>query len=141
RTRLPETGFACHLCGERFNKKDKLRQHMHSHMKEKFFKCDICGEKFLDKTQLDLHRPKHFFRCENCGEGFVKYADLKAHSVKHDSVSKFTCFVCRKSFPYKSILMAHIDIHNTGAFECDHCYAKFNGRSQLSKHYFAHHST
>ena len=74
----------CPVCGIRFDKPSKLREHSRLHDDQ--YKCGTCGQTFAELCNLILHQKKHAatpHTCETCGNVFTKAASLRLHEKSH----------------------------------------------------------
>ncbi|KAI8981089.1 hypothetical protein BDB01DRAFT_761954 [Pilobolus umbonatus] len=107
----------CSYCGVEFQKWTELMAHVfEAHPPT----CDICNKVFSLKSNLKQHMAiKHTeiasVNCEFPGCDAVlrtKYS-LKTHmGLKHQIGNSYTCVLCDKGFPFKSLYKKHIKKHD-----------------------------
>ncbi|KAK2817347.1 hypothetical protein Q5P01_025538 [Channa striata] len=77
----------CRRCGIQFSEKDKLEEHMKTHVKEKPYSCPDCGKRFINESYIQVHQRIHTgerpFLCSQCGRGFHTASSLKLHEMQH----------------------------------------------------------
>ena len=78
--------FACHLCGNTYNRKYQLDQHVRGvHMNEKPHKCPV----------------------ENCTKAFVRRDKLIQHEATHTGEMRHRCPYCEKPFVNNGTMWSH----------------------------------
>lgn len=77
----------CGECGEVFDSKPNLLEHVRIHTADKPFECDICHKCFTERNLLSVHRKTHgqekLLRCHMCSKAFVDKTDLSLHMQSH----------------------------------------------------------
>ncbi|KAM4614030.1 uncharacterized protein O3C94_022063 isoform 2-T2 [Discoglossus pictus] len=135
--------FTCFECGQCFNQKSNLIDHVRIHGNEKPFACSECGKCFGKKSNLVKHQGTHTdekpFACSECGKCFRQKADLVRHNRMHTGERPFSCSECGKCFSRKSHFIIHERTH-TGEkpFGCSQCNKCFNNKPDLVKHQRTH---
>ncbi|XP_045192381.2 zinc finger protein 62-like [Mercenaria mercenaria] len=132
----------CHICGDAFYVKRKLREHMKKHS-EKSFKCDHpgCLWAFSNAHSLKRHMVTHSessekpFICPTCGYSTKSKKYLQSHELIHSKDKFLQCEHC----PYKTIkkthLRRHMRIHlGTKPFKCPYCSYACNTHDNIRKH-------
>lgn len=108
------TNFSCPECRKTFQGRIGVTRCMDIHANK--FKCKKpkCGfhthsEKVL-QTHIKTHATSHPFFCSQCFVRFTLSTSLAIHTkILHNSPrQKFTCNFCKRSFPRKYELTAHI---------------------------------
>lgn len=64
--------YICGICERKFNRKDYLDNHMHTHSDAKDFDCDSCDKSFKTKSLLNahvsgMHKQEKKYVCDDCG--------------------------------------------------------------------------
>ena len=75
------------------------------------------------------------FTCDICRKSFKYKSGMIAHRRFHTGEKIFECDICKKKFTQKADLVKHKRIH-TGKkpYECDICEKSFNEKSSLANH-------
>ncbi|KAF6128437.1 zinc finger and SCAN domain containing 10 [Phyllostomus discolor] len=177
RTHTDERPHACHLCNHRFRQSSHLNKHLQTHS-EPAFLCAECGQGFQSRTSLLQHLLAHaqdqkascttetktkapelaVVLCSHCGQTFQRRSSLKRHlrihakdkghqrSENSDSLHRspderrpYVCSDCGKAFRRSEHLGAHLRVH-TGErpFSCQVCSRRFSQSSQLVYHQRVH---
>ncbi|XP_016066916.1 PREDICTED: zinc finger and SCAN domain-containing protein 10 isoform X1 [Miniopterus natalensis] len=176
RTHTDERPHACHLCSHRFRQSSHLNKHLQTHS-EPAFLCAECGQGFQSRTSLLQHLLAHaqdqkapcaseakakepeltVVLCSHCGQTFQRRSSLKRHlrihakdkshqcSESSDSPRPgperrpYVCSDCGKAFRRSEHLGAHVRVH-TGErpFSCQVCGRRFSQSSQLVCHQRVH---
>ncbi|XP_035537167.1 zinc finger protein 2 homolog isoform X1 [Morone saxatilis] len=115
-----EKPFRCRQCGNRFNHKHNLQDHMRTHTGEKPFSCSVCGKGFTSSGALKKHLRTHSgekpFSCSVCSIRFTQGGNLKRHMAQHMGQTRekpFSCSVCGKTFTQVSNMRRHMTQHIT----------------------------
>ncbi|KAH8258288.1 hypothetical protein KR038_009275 [Drosophila bunnanda] len=118
-------GAICEVCGEEFQSKNALYQHIiRVHKRDNFFECHICHNRFTLKANLERHVQLHTevkrpYVCDLCGSSYYTYPALKEHySNAHVDVSECKCTLCGKRFGSAKSLQRHLPSHSE---ERPHC--------------------
>uniref|UniRef100_G1PG75 Zinc finger and SCAN domain-containing protein 10 n=1 Tax=Myotis lucifugus TaxID=59463 RepID=G1PG75_MYOLU len=161
RTHTDERPHACHLCSHRFRQSSHLNKHLQTHS-EPAFLCAECGQGFQSRTSLLQHLLAHAQDqkgpcCSHCGQTFKRRSSLKRHLRIHakdkshqgpegaDSPRPaperrpYVCSECGKAFRRSEHLAAHLRVH-TGErpFSCQVCGRRFSQSTQLVCHQRVH---
>nr|XP_053784463.1 zinc finger and SCAN domain-containing protein 10 [Desmodus rotundus] len=177
RTHTDERPHACHLCSHRFRQSSHLNKHLQTHS-EPAFLCAECGQGFQSRTSLLQHLLAHardqkascttetktkapeltVVLCSHCGQTFQRRSSLKRHlrihakdkghqrSENSDNLHQspeerrpYVCSDCGKAFRRSEHLGAHLRVH-TGErpFSCEVCSRRFSQSSQLVYHQRVH---
>ncbi|XP_062377469.1 gastrula zinc finger protein xFG20-1-like [Sardina pilchardus] len=90
--------FSCTKCDRRFSKKSELNKHMHNHLERPNYPCPVCGEEFEIKGSLHNHvksHPGERFRCKYCDQRFLKIDPYLKHVDRHTVVTPYYCEKCK----------------------------------------------
>ncbi|XP_078131671.1 uncharacterized protein LOC144533972 isoform X1 [Sander vitreus] len=133
----------CRRCGIQFNEKEKLEEHMKTHMKEKRYSCPDCGKRFINESYIQIHQRIHTgekpFLCSQCGRGFHTASSLKLHEMQHSGERPFACSICGKTFRINSYLTAHYQTHiKERPFICSVCGKGYSRAEELKVHHRLH---
>ncbi|XP_069545536.1 zinc finger protein 721-like [Brachyistius frenatus] len=133
----------CRRCGTQFNEKEKLEEHMKTHIKEKPYSCPDCGKKFINESYIQIHQRIHTgekpFLCSQCGRGFHTASSLKLHEMQHSGERPFACSICGKTFRINSYLTAHYQTHiKDRPFICGVCGKGYSRAEELKVHHRLH---
>ena len=76
--------FGCHLCGNTYNRKHQLDQHVRGeHMNEKPHKCQTCDKAFVRRDKLVQHEATHTgemrHKCPHCEKPFINHGTMWSH--------------------------------------------------------------
>ncbi|KAM8771974.1 uncharacterized protein AB9X84_006531 [Acanthopagrus schlegelii] len=133
----------CRRCGIQFNEKEKLEEHMKTHVKEKPYSCPDCGKRFINESYIQVHQRIHTgekpFLCSQCGRGFHTASSLKLHEMQHSGERPFACSICGKTFRINSYLTAHYQTHiKDRPFICSVCGKGYSRAEELKVHHRLH---
>ncbi|KAM7402193.1 hypothetical protein PAMP_017457 [Pampus punctatissimus] len=86
-----EKPYACHVCGLRFKRKDRMSYHVRSH------DGSICNASFATRDRLRSHLACHEDKipCKVCGK-FLRAAYMTDHLKKHSEGTHNYCGICNK---------------------------------------------
>ncbi|XP_073812582.1 uncharacterized protein isoform X25 [Musca autumnalis] len=136
--------YICEICGKVLSKAKALYIHNRKvHMPKKRSQCTYCGKWYSTRP----HMLAHFYnmhtsaddehRCDICGHCASSPSGLYQHKrAMHNTIKKYNCTLCEKSFKAPSLLTEHMTTH-TGLeiYPCDFCANKqFKRRSHLYNH-------
>uniref|UniRef100_A0A3P9KJ03 C2H2-type domain-containing protein n=1 Tax=Oryzias latipes TaxID=8090 RepID=A0A3P9KJ03_ORYLA len=131
----------CRRCGVQFQEKEKLEEHMKTHVKERPYSCPDCGKSFINESYIQesyiqihqrIHTGQKPFLCSQCGRGFHTASSLKLHKMRHSGERPFACSLCRKTFKIHSYLTAHYQTHITDRpFICSVCGKGYSRAEEL----------
>ncbi|KAJ6626762.1 Transcription factor grauzone [Pseudolycoriella hygida] len=135
-------------CGQKFDNRGRVLNHIDYHSNPDAFSCDQCGRKFFSKNALAAHVENHEpmstrpFKCDLCPKSFPRETSLMVHKdFVHCPVK---CVQCDKSYPSKSKLITHIkNAHQpkvTSTRVCDICGKNFANKYTLLSHMQQKHS-
>ncbi|XP_070832693.1 zinc finger protein 37 homolog isoform X2 [Chaetodon trifascialis] len=135
--------FFCRRCGIQFDEKEKLEEHMKTHIKEKPYSCPDCGKRFINESYIQIHQRIHTgekpFLCSQCGRGFHTASSLKLHEMQHSGERPFACTICGKTFRINSYLTAHYQTHiKDRPFICSVCGKGYSRAEELKVHHRLH---
>ena len=110
--------------------------------KGRTFKCITCGDKHWSIKDLNAHYRKSHetYMCEVCSRDFSSPLSMKKHMYTH-RIQQYNCTRCEKSFPFKSQLDSHMDVHTaTSRLYCTEpkCSSSFWRHSDLKSHQETH---
>ncbi|XP_071359872.1 zinc finger protein 850-like [Trachinotus anak] len=133
----------CRRCGTQFSEKEKLEDHMKTHIKEKPYSCPDCGKRFINESYIQVHQRIHTgerpFLCSQCGRGFHTASSLKLHEMQHSEERPFACTICGKTFRINSYLTAHYQTHiKDRPFMCSICGKGYSRAEELKVHHRLH---
>lgn len=133
----------CRRCGVQFSDKEKLEEHMKTHIKEKRYSCPDCGKKFINESYIQVHQRIHTgekpFLCSECGRGFHTASSLKLHEMRHSGERPYACSICGKTFRINSYLTAHYQTHiKERPFVCSVCGKGYSRAEELKVHHRLH---
>ncbi|KAI8036361.1 hypothetical protein M5D96_010954 [Drosophila gunungcola] len=108
----------CEECDRRFLNDLQLRLHkFRVHDGPNPNVCQVCGHSCKTSSALAVHRRTHErprLACPHCSRQFRENYTLKCHIRKFhegDSVRRFSCSVCRRSFQTMEVLELHKLVH------------------------------
>ncbi|KAM9385909.1 uncharacterized protein KZ484_007511 [Pholidichthys leucotaenia] len=141
-----ECDLTCSICEQTFTHRHRLKRHLQLHAAKKAAKCSICQKTFANKGSLNVHMVTHSgqkpFSCSSCGRKFSRKYRLQTHiCVRLEDLRADTfmmCFKCKKTFPNKTLLLAHMSIHWEKSHGCSVCGIQFQFKSQLERHMRKH---
>lgn len=131
-----ELAHKCDVCQKGFISKNKLRQHMIVHTREKKM-CELCSTEVVNLAQhvMMVHDNARAFNCEveGCSTSFfTKMAQRKHMLHVHEGV-KYLCEICNKQVVS---LRSHIKIvhQKVRAHTCPECKKTFQTTTHLRLH-------
>ncbi|XP_033113222.1 zinc finger protein 91-like [Anneissia japonica] len=87
----PVKAFACthEGCERKFSRKDKLKDHLNTHLEVEPFKCTYCSKGFYRSDNLRdhevLHTRNYRFKCNLCSKGYMRPKLLEVHKQREHS--------------------------------------------------------
>ncbi|XP_076016535.1 uncharacterized protein LOC143008597 [Genypterus blacodes] len=126
----------CSVCGNIFQSKESLTNHLQTHTELKF--CHVCCACF--KRDVDLvrhvsenHAGEKPFKCQECGKAFLRRDYLVVHVRTHTGEKPYQCPFCGKFFTQSAYLCVHKRIH-TGEkpYCCRVCGRRFRNSTAAS---------
>ena len=130
----------CHVCGEAFRFKVKLKQHIRDEHGKTSYKCLTCERIFISEKNLTrhtstVHDQQRVYTCELCGKSSYHLSSFKRHKLIHYGVKKFKCELCDMTFLRNDKLKRHMFVH-TGIknFACDICGKRYSRKDKLTLH-------
>ncbi|XP_033642003.1 zinc finger protein 236-like isoform X2 [Asterias rubens] len=141
--------FQCEICGKRWVKIGKLREHLKTHSTEKNELCDICGRAYKSRPELKDHRieahtegGKIKLQCRFCPAQFSRRSSRSYHEKRHKNDFPYVCPKpgCNKRFIAVIDYKRHLIFH-TGAklYRCRFCNNCFTRSDYLKGHEKKHH--
>ena len=147
----------CHVCLKKFNRKDKLNDHVRKHNSSDPISCHICKSEFSNRFNLKRHLSEfhkegiEVFRCKSCDKYFSNQRNLNRHlKDQHEDEQQFKCSLCEKTFRIKNTLNRHVRIthnvnekkavipgtsdRNKNLHDCSLCESIFTQKSDLKRH-------
>lgn len=110
-----EKCYLCPHCGQSYNSKKGLENHLISHTDDRPYVCGICNKAYKRVREMKVHQRIHSdlkpFQCSICGKSFRRRDKLKTHMSVHSDLRPYKCRQCEKSFKYRSVLRTHMYVH------------------------------
>ncbi|XP_039762372.1 zinc finger protein 2-like isoform X4 [Pararge aegeria] len=136
-TLIVKKKFECNNCGNMFQRKTSLVQHIKTHTEAKLFHCKFCPYTCKFKSSLTMHSKIHtgadnLSSCKLCEYKCILTTDLVRHMRTHTGEKPYSCKVCNYKSAQKSTLVKHTRTH-TGEkpYSCMLCEYKFASSSNL----------
>ena len=118
-----QIGDICHDCGEGFDSRLELHNHLVEHQKlARWFSCPWCKKSFNSFLEFQEHEKAHEreYVCSECVKFFADYKDLSKHFKTHS----FNRPVCNQKTNSRDILAFHMKIihgQEISIFKCGVC--------------------
>ncbi|KOX68438.1 hypothetical protein WN51_03924 [Melipona quadrifasciata] len=112
--------LSCVTCGERFERKIDLNNHIVCHQVDRPHACRTCGNLFRSKNNLRCHI--------NVEQG-----------TSNNKWGKHACSECGKKFTTKQKMFRHQWIHRKKTHSCEVCGSQFEKQNQLDEHRLSAH--
>ncbi len=146
RVHLKICRYFCDLCDFKNYSRDKLLNHIKSHLNSKDIKCPDCNRLFNTRNAMRSHRDifhlkKYEKVCHYCSRKFKTTRLFNDHVRKHHEFSeRFQCDFegCEKAYPTKSQVYRHKRLHHSDPVTCSSCSKSFNSQFSLSIHMRRH---
>ncbi|KAG5668943.1 hypothetical protein PVAND_016849 [Polypedilum vanderplanki] len=135
--------ITCQVCSKKIFK-DKIKEHMKVHLKNKAYICNFCGDRYATRSLLLPHLRSHLtskvFNCSKCKRGFNDKRHYNNHLLTHIEDQPFKCDLCPKSYKRKQLLEFHlIGQHQTERkLKCTACDFTSKTLGELKKHRLVH---
>ncbi|KYN02928.1 Zinc finger and SCAN domain-containing protein 2 [Cyphomyrmex costatus] len=130
--------LSCTTCGEKFERKIDLNNHMVCHQVDRPHACRTCGNLFRSKQSLQSHtlqaHTQHVERphkCTICGLDFQRPSSLSNHMKIHTYVAG------RAIMQYNNTNKqdyTEAEMNNSKQYTCKHCGMKFSRATALASH-------
>ncbi|KAE8737709.1 hypothetical protein FOCC_FOCC016824 [Frankliniella occidentalis] len=123
-TQPPPTPFLCTECGGTFRRRERLLQHLWTHIRAGRGRG---GQEFRLVAKLNNHLKTHTgekpHQCTVCKKRFKSGCELKAHLFFHHADSgPYECSLCNKFLRFPSYLINHLRDHAGPSFRCPLCH-------------------
>ncbi|XP_059612600.1 transcription factor grauzone-like [Phlebotomus argentipes] len=135
-------------CGMRFERRQRLVEHVHFHVDPKSFECQVCGKGFKFRNHLQEHLNIHIppeqreFKCDQCPKSYTKLCRLTAHQKVHvpHEEREHVCPQCGKAFSTGSVMRSHIRIvhERCQTKVCEFCARIFKTKEAFVAHQINH---
>lgn len=114
--------FECYLCRNQYKKRNRLREHMNSHLSGPYL-CEICSAVYKTTDTLRHHMEKH-----------------KANGARYE------CPDCSKTYPTRRYMLSHYrtihlnkrrkkpELPKKSSISCEICGQSFTNRHNLKMH-------
>ncbi|XP_055009470.1 zinc finger and BTB domain-containing protein 26-like [Boleophthalmus pectinirostris] len=102
----------------------------------KSYLCQQCDHVFQHMDNYVQHiKDYHYYQCLVCEKSFPQKTALSRHVQVHGPVKPYRCPLCHSTFPDKTSLQYHINVH-TGykPHKCNYCTGQFNLKPGLRRH-------
>ncbi|XP_031626849.1 zinc finger protein 845-like, partial [Contarinia nasturtii] len=149
--------YECYLCRNQYRKRNRLREHMNSHISGPYL-CVICGAVYKSTDTLRHHMEKHKangvrYECTepDCGKSYPTRRYMLSHyrtihlnkRRKRTAVAKkrtISCEICGQTFVNQHNLRMHMTVHdrNPDELTCNICGWEFKERGNLRQHMESH---
>uniref|UniRef100_A0A1B0D5V3 Uncharacterized protein n=1 Tax=Phlebotomus papatasi TaxID=29031 RepID=A0A1B0D5V3_PHLPP len=135
-------------CNTRFERRQRLVEHVHFHVDPKSFECQECGKAFKFRNHLQEHLSIHIppdqrqFKCDQCPKSYTKLCRLTAHQKVHvpPEEREHICPQCNKAFSTGSVMRSHIKIvhERCQTKVCEFCARIFKTKEAFVAHQINH---
>ncbi|EZA59788.1 hypothetical protein X777_14360 [Ooceraea biroi] len=138
--------LSCTTCGEKFERKLDLNNHMVCHQVDRPHACRTCGNLFRSKSSLQahmtqVHQVERPHKCAICSLEFQRPSSLSNHMKIHTNSKwgKHACTECGKKFATKQKMFRHQWIHRKKTHSCEVCGSQFEKQNELDEHRLSAH--
>ena len=141
------------MCPKKFYRREHLKVHVARHNIVRPYHCPRCPKRFIKEEQLENHIPKHEKRakkirdgesirrylCEICSKSFTQHTTLVAHLRAHKGIKPYICEVCSRPFTTNAYLKMHMRTHTKERpYICQFCSRAFARADTLANHLTSH---
>lgn len=147
--------FKCFYCAQYFSDIPNLLDHTRNH---EIPSRDLMLDKYVSRGKRTLQVDISRLKCRICDQQRTNLDDIRTHLIEdhgrafcsagngmteYNMAAKngyLVCHICRKEFPYFSLLNSHMNSH-IGKVVCESCGAAFLNQHTLMKHREKHSQT
>ncbi|XP_055681017.1 zinc finger protein 468-like isoform X2 [Lutzomyia longipalpis] len=144
---IPEAGFHCTTCPEKFHTHVQLQDHVLTHLLKKKASSGEPKSKTTPKAgkeneakvrNLEEGNLMGKFTCLVCGRKLSTKGNLKVHMETHKPKGKYACDKCGRIFKTVVNLVRHKEYHSGIKFSCTICGRVYPTNSTLKAHSITH---